>query len=244
MAGLQSSGSVGYPIYPGSIRLCVPLRGLGSPQRISTFGRASASMRTWRTSRISSMRWVRNRFIIAASLSAEFWDGICGHTAGSRPNIESDFRAGFSRRQLQEPFAIWLWVVGRGAQKTGSPGICGSEELRGPFFSRYDPGLMQWFADEQGKSDVEVLIAMQHLASRVDATPYLRRITSPVLAIYPSQGPITTPEQEALLRKYVKNLKMIHIPSRHHNLHCTHPSACAVQVLHFAAQHDGISCHE
>ncbi len=129
-------------------------------------------------------------------------------------------------------------------RKLGPQGYAEAKNSGDRFSPDTDPGLMEWFADEQGKSDVEVLIAMQHLASRVDATPYLRRITSPVLAIYPSQGPITTPEQEALLRKYVKNLKMIHIPSRHHNLHCTHPSACAVQVLHFAAQHDGISCHE
>ena len=129
-------------------------------------------------------------------------------------------------------------------RKLGPQGYAEAKNRGDRFSPDTDPGLMQWFADEQGKSDVEVLIAMQHLASRVDATPYLRRITSPVLAIYPSQGPITTPEQEELLRKYVKNLKLIHIPSRHHNLHCTHPAACAVHVLHFAAQHDGISCHE
>ena len=129
-------------------------------------------------------------------------------------------------------------------RKLGPQGYAEAKNSGDRFSPDTDPGLMQWFADEQGKSDVEVLIAMQHLASRVDATPYLGRITSPVLAIYPSQGPITTPEQEDLLRKQVKNLKMIHIPSRHHNLHCTHPAACAVHVLHFAAQHDGISCHE
>jgi 3-oxoadipate enol-lactonase len=129
-------------------------------------------------------------------------------------------------------------------RKLGPQGYAEAKNSGDRFSPDTDPGLMQWFADEQGKSDVEVLIAMQHLASRVDATPYLRRITSPVLAIYPSQGPITTPEQEELLRKYVKNLKVIHIPSRHHNLHCTQPAACAVHVLHFAAQHDGISCHE
>lgn len=103
---------------------------------------------------------------------------------------------------------------------------------------------MQWFADEQGKSDVEVLIAMQKLASRIDATPYLARIAAPVLAVYPSAGPITTPEQEELLRKHVRNLRLVHLPSKHHNLHCTQPAACAHHVLHFAAQHDGVGCHE
>ena len=103
---------------------------------------------------------------------------------------------------------------------------------------------MQWFADEQGASDVEVLIAMQKLASRINATEYLPRIEAPVLAIFPSQGPITTPEQEALLKQHVRDLRMVHLPSRHHNLHLTQPVACVEHVLHFAAQFDDVPCHE
>jgi pimeloyl-ACP methyl ester carboxylesterase len=85
---------------------------------------------------------------------------------------------------------------------------------------------------------------MQKIAAKVNATGYLSRIEAPVLAIFPSEGPITTPEQEALLRTHVRDFRLVHLPSRHHNLHLTQPAACATQVLHFAAQHDGISCHE
>lgn len=107
-----------------------------------------------------------------------------------------------------------------------------------------DPGLMAWFAQEQGSSRVESLVAVQRLARVIDTTPYLARIEAPVLTLYPSKGPITTPEQEEILRRHVRNLRLVHLPSEHHNLHLTQPAACATHLLHFAAQHDGIACRE
>ena len=104
---------------------------------------------------------------------------------------------------------------------------------------------MEWFAEEQGKSDVEVMIAVSKaVAQRVSAEPWLPRIEAPVLVIFPSEGPITSPEQEALLTKHVRNLTMVHLPSKHHNLHLIKPAECAQQVLYFAAQHDGTSCRD
>ena len=129
-------------------------------------------------------------------------------------------------------------------RKMGAKGYALAKNQGDRFSADTDPGLMQWFADEQGASDVEVLIAMQNLASRIDATEHLPRIEAPVLALFPSQGPITTPEQEELLRKHVRNLRIVHLPSRHHNLHLTQPVACVQHVLHFAAQYDGVGCHE
>ena len=107
-----------------------------------------------------------------------------------------------------------------------------------------DPGLKQWFAEQQGSSRVESLVSVQRLAKVIDTTPYLSRIEAPMLAIYPSKGPITTPEQEELLRKHVRNLRIVHLASEYHNLHLTQPAACANHLLHFIAQHDGIACHE
>lgn len=129
-------------------------------------------------------------------------------------------------------------------RKMGAKGYALAKNQGDRFSADTDPGLMQWFADEQGASDVEVLIAMQNLASRIDATEHLPRIEAPVLALFPSQGPITTPEQEELLRKHARNLRIVHLPSRHHNLHLTQPVACVQHVLHFAAQYDGVGCHE
>lgn len=107
-----------------------------------------------------------------------------------------------------------------------------------------DPGLMDWFAQQQGSSRVESLVAVQRLARVIDTTPYLARIEAPVLAIYPSHGPITTPEQEALLRTHVRDLRLVHLQSAYHNLHLTQAAACATHLLHFASQFDGIACGE
>ena len=107
-----------------------------------------------------------------------------------------------------------------------------------------DPGLMEWFAVEQGQSDLEVMINMQKFTYGLDTTPYLARIAAPTLVIYPSHDTHSTPGQEELLKKNVRNLHLVHLPSHYHNLHCTQPASCATQVLHFAAQHDGIACHE
>lgn len=126
----------------------------------------------------------------------------------------------------------------------GAKGYALAKNQGDRFSAGTDPGLMDWFANEQGASNVEVLIAMQKLASKVNATEYLSRIDAPVLAIFPSEGPITTPEQEALLHEHVRDLRLVHLASRHHNLHLTQHVACVKHVLHFAAQHDGITCHE
>lgn len=129
-------------------------------------------------------------------------------------------------------------------RKLGAQGYSLAKNKGDRFAPGTDAGLMDWFAEEQGKSDVEVMIAIQKGVARVSTEPWLPRIEAPVLAIYPSEGPITSPEQEALLRKHVRNLKLVHLPSQHHNLHLIKPADCAQHVLYFAAQHDGVSCRE
>ncbi|RPI47456.1 MAG: alpha/beta hydrolase [Betaproteobacteria bacterium] len=126
----------------------------------------------------------------------------------------------------------------------GAKGYALAKNKSDRFSPDTDPGLMAWFADEQGASDVEVLIAMQRIATGIDATPYLHKIEAPVLFIAPTEGPIVTPKQEQLMRAQIRNIRIVHLPSRHHNLHLTQHMACVRHVLHFAAHHDGVGCHE
>jgi 3-oxoadipate enol-lactonase len=107
-----------------------------------------------------------------------------------------------------------------------------------------DPGLLKWYADEMGGSNVEVLIRMSRIASGVDARPYLARIQTPTLGLYPEHAPVTIQTQEQALRKDIANLKIVHVPSSHHTIQNILPAALARQVLYFAAQHDGTSCEE
>ena len=107
-----------------------------------------------------------------------------------------------------------------------------------------DPGLLAWYADEMGKSSVDVLIRMSRIASTVDATPYIDRITTPTLGLYPKVAPVTIQSQEQILKERIRSLKIVHVPSRHHTIQNIMPATLAKEVLHFAAQHDGVAAHE
>ena len=126
----------------------------------------------------------------------------------------------------------------------GAHGYAQSKNTVDRFPPGTDAGLMAWFADEQGKSDIDVMIAMQKLFYNLDAAPYLPRIKAPLLGLYPSHDTHTTPEQLALLRRSVPDHTIVQIPQSHHNLHCIRPATCATHVLNFAARHDGIACQE
>jgi 3-oxoadipate enol-lactonase len=128
--------------------------------------------------------------------------------------------------------------------KLGARAYSEAKNTSDRFAPDVDPGLKQWFAEQQGSSRVESLVAVQRLARVIDTTPYLSHIEAPVLAIYPSKGPITTPEQEELLRTHVRDLRLVHLNSEYHNLFLTQAAACATHLLHFASQHDGIPCRE
>jgi 3-oxoadipate enol-lactonase len=106
-----------------------------------------------------------------------------------------------------------------------------------------DPGLLSWYADEMGKSSVDVMIRMSQIASGVDARPYLARISTPTLGLYPAQAPVTIQTQEQALRA-IATLNIVHVPARTHTIQNILPATLARQVLYFAAQHDGISCDE
>lgn len=126
----------------------------------------------------------------------------------------------------------------------GSRGWAEAANTATRFPADTDPGLLHWYAEEMGTSRVEVLIRMSRIAGSVDATPYLSRIRTPVLGLYPARAPVTIQTQEETLRAGIAQLKLVHVPSRHHTIQNLMPATLARQVLFFAAQHDGISCEE
>lgn len=107
-----------------------------------------------------------------------------------------------------------------------------------------DPGMLQWFVDELAKEDAEVLIAMFEWISGFSAVPYLPRIKAPVLGLYARSDPIVDGEQLGLLKNRVADVRIVYVDSRYHAIQNFEPAKCASEVLHFAAQHDGIACHE
>jgi hypothetical protein len=85
---------------------------------------------------------------------------------------------------------------------------------------------------------------MSRIASSVDATPFIDRIRTPTLGLYPEHAPVTIQSQEQTLKEKIPSLKIVHVPSRHHTIQNLMPATLANQVLHFASQHDGVACRE
>src|ERR1043166_2079246 len=107
-----------------------------------------------------------------------------------------------------------------------------------------DGGLLDWYATEFAKGNAEVQTTMAQLVQSASAQSHLPRVTAPVLGLYPSSGQITTREQEEMLLKSLKNFTLVHMPTAYHMVHQIFPAACAQHVLHFCAQHHGVSVHE
>ena len=107
-----------------------------------------------------------------------------------------------------------------------------------------DPKMLEWTLDEMGASDLPLLIEMYRMISNANATPYLSRIKAPVLGLYPEGGVITKDEHLEVLRSEVKDVRIVRVPSRYHSIQMVSPATCALELLHFAAQHDGIACRE
>lgn len=107
-----------------------------------------------------------------------------------------------------------------------------------------DPGLIAWYSAEFKKNQCNVQSAMGNLANRANVAAYLAAIQAPVLGLYPTAGPLTTPEQEQILVEKIHNLRMIHLPASYHKIQMMFPAACATHLLYFIAQHDGVICRE
>ena len=107
-----------------------------------------------------------------------------------------------------------------------------------------DRAMREWYFDQIGKNNVEVLCGLYGLLRHASARDLLPLIEAPVLALYPTSGSITSSEQEDLLVAGVRHLRIVHLPTASHFIQTLNPAACATEVLHFAGQRDGIACHE
>ncbi|MDB5922865.1 MAG: alpha/beta-hydrolase [Betaproteobacteria bacterium] len=108
-----------------------------------------------------------------------------------------------------------------------------------------DPGLLDWYKREFQKNRADVQAAMAAgLVNSANMLSYLPRVQAPVLGLYPSEGPITTPEQKQMLRDNLKNVRLVQLPGTFHKVQLMYPAACATHLMHFAAQHDGIASRE
>lgn len=103
-----------------------------------------------------------------------------------------------------------------------------------------DPDLVRWYAEETGKSDVEVLIALSRVACGVDIRPLLPKVSVPTLGLYPTAGAVTKFEEQ-FIRQELKGIRVVNLPTWAHAIQVLMPRECATTVLHFAGTVDGVA---
>ena len=106
------------------------------------------------------------------------------------------------------------------------------------------PELFNWYVDEFSSGNQDVQLAMSALVNAANATDLLPKVEAPVLGLYPTEGQITSAEQEALLKERLKRLEIVHLPTGFHMIHLLHAHECASRTLQFCAAYDGISTEQ
>ncbi|MSP98032.1 MAG: alpha/beta hydrolase [Betaproteobacteria bacterium] len=146
-------------------------------------------------------------------------------------------------KQAQEMYSFGRASWQEALREMGSKGWAAAANVKTRFPPGTDQGLMDWYAAEMGKSNVDVLIALSKMVSRMDVSHYLERINTPTLGLYPSGGRRTGPAEEQI-RRGIRGIRFVRMPTEYHAIQCLMPARCATELLHFAAQHDGIPAHE
>jgi 3-oxoadipate enol-lactonase len=147
-------------------------------------------------------------------------------------------------KETHKTFSFGHASWGEALVKMGSVAWARAANMATRFPADTDPGLLEWYATEMGKSNVEIMVSMARLLETIDATPFLPRVKAPVLGLYPTRGATVTEAQERTLRELVPDIRIIHLPTRYHMVWMLDPAACAAYMLHFMAMIDGRHCHD
>lgn len=104
-------------------------------------------------------------------------------------------------------------------------------------------GLMEWYADQMGDTAAEVMIALSEAVSGVDWKPYLAMVPVPTLALYPSDGLVTGPEEDQI-RSLITGVRLVNLPTAYHSIQFVMAAECVREVLRFTAEIDGVPYQE
>ena len=62
---------------------------------------------------------------------------------------------------------------------------------------------------------MDVLIALSKMVSKIDIAPYLERIKTPALGLYPTGGRRTGPQEEQIQRS-IRGIRFVKMPTEYH----------------------------
>lgn len=100
-------------------------------------------------------------------------------------------------------------------------------------------GFLDWYTGELANNDLEAMVGLVRAAPTVDARPWLKYITAPVLGLFPTSGQIATSELQQVLQDGVSDVRVVNIASPYQMLNLLRPAECAQAILAFAALQEG-----
>ena len=128
--------------------------------------------------------------------------------------------AGVWRRTLEEE-GTKAWLLSD-AQKRFGPNT--------------EQGLVEWYADEGGKTQAEVVLALQACLLQEDLTPLLPQIATPTLILAAAQDEITPPEVQHLMAQQMLNARLQTFENVGHNMKVEIPDVLAGSVRDFIGE--------
>jgi 3-oxoadipate enol-lactonase len=146
-------------------------------------------------------------------------------------------------KHTQEVFALGYSSWQEAMRTLGSEKWTAATNGSTRFPAGTEAGLLDWYAKDMGRNDVEALVGLSLGAIKFDVSAQAARIKTPTLGLYPGNGTITRFDQERV-RNTIPGVHMTLLPSEAHSIQFYMAKQCALQVRYHAAQHDGTVCDE
>ena len=103
--------------------------------------------------------------------------------------------------------------------------------------ARTDPGFVEWFLDESGKTSPKLLALFVPMMGGVDLRDRLGEIRCPTLVVVPGGDPIHSVSQYEVLRERIANVEFVVYESLAHNITDYAADRCAEELKRFLLRH-------
>ena len=108
------------------------------------------------------------------------------------------------------------------------------------FGPQSEAGLIEWYAAEGGKTQADVVLALQGCLLQEDLTPLLSQIATPTLILASAQDEITPPEVQHLMAERMPRARLQIFEGVGHNMKVEIPDSLAGSVRDFIVEIESV----